>query len=434
MKQKFLCVWTALALVAVATACEKKMPTSPSTATDTSTQQAESITVSATGITLTSPIPVSPNDGQQFKFSDQPLKLVVGSAVTTGKTALTYVFEVATDGGFGSIVYSKGGVTAAGTAQQTLTIDKLAGAKTYYWRARGVSGSTPTPNSRTRSFSVGPEVTLLAPTLISPSQNGTANGNAVLTIANVGRSGPVTQVAYRFDVSDSSSFSNIVFSNTVIEQAGQTSVSIGTNLKNQATYYWRVQALDPASGATSPLSSVFTFTYVAFDLHQATIYNSPVDLADWAETAKITSIVFTDDAFLVDFDRRDGPDRWIDTPFGAGTLEYTLGMCLNIGGHWDCSAVVQFWSGRELSASGAPWNIAGAWFYDGARWGPMAGHQPQDGETVGIFACAGNCRNNTAGDASYIKERTNVALIPWTNEGGGLTYTFSNGRMILKKH
>ena len=62
----------------------------------------------------------------------------------------------------------------------------------------------------------------------------------------------------------------------------------------------------------------------------------------------------------------------------------------------------------------------------------MAGYQPQDGETVGLFACAGNCRNNTAGDASYVKERSNVAFVPWSNEGG-VDYSFSNGsRVILR--
>ena len=87
---------------------------------------------------------------------------------------------------------------------------------------------------------------------------------------------------------------------------------------------------------------------------------------------------------------------------------------------------MQFWFGRELEASGVPSSVSQSWFYDPARWGPMAGYQPSDGETVGIFACAGNCRNNTAGDASYVKERTNVALVPWSN-GGGPSYTFSNG-------
>src|SRR5581483_11546564 len=430
MKQKCLCIWSALAVLVIASACEKSTtPSAPSPTTTTATagptEQAQTITIGETGVTMTSPVAIAPPDGQQFGFGEQPLKLVVNSAVTTGKTPLTYIVEVATDGAFSSQVYSQGGIAATPGAQQTITIGKLAGQKTYYWRVRAASGGTQTANTRTRSFSVGPEVTLQTPNLISPSQNGTASGTAVLTVANVGRSGPVTQVSYKFDVSDSSSFSNIVFSKKVNEQPGQTSTTIDVTLRDKAVYYWRAQAFDDASHAQSPVSTVNSFTYSAFDMHQATIYNSPYDLADWGQTAHITSIVFTNDAFLVDFDKRDGPGRWPDTPFGDGSLEYTLGLCLNIGDHWDCSAAVQFWYGRELSASGGPWAIASEWFYDGARWGPMAGHQPQDGETVGIFVCAGNCRNNTAGDASYVKERSNVALVPWDNEGQS-SYTFSN--------
>jgi hypothetical protein len=62
----------------------------------------------------------------------------------------------------------------------------------------------------------------------------------------------------------------------------------------------------------------------------------------------------------------------------------------------------------------------------------MAGYQPQEGEIVGLFACAGNCRNNDAGDRSYIKERTNVAFVPWSNSGNG-SYTFSHGTRVKLK-
>ena len=168
------------------------------------------------------------------------------------------------------------------------------------------------------------------------------------------------------------------------------------------------------------------------DMGQASIYNSPADLASWAVTTKITSVVFTSGAFLVDFDRRDGPGRWPDVPFGdGGSIEYTLGMCLNIGGHWDCSAVVEFWYGRDLAASAPPSQIASAWFYD-SRWGPLTGRQPADGETVGIFVCAGDCRNKAYGDASIVHERSNVQLVTWSN-GGGAGYSFSIGPKVVLK-
>ena len=112
---------------------------------------------------------------------------------------------------------------------------------------------------------------------------------------------------------------------------------------------------------------------------------------------------------MVDFDKRVGPGRWPDVPFGTGDLEYTLGMCLNIGGRWYCSAAIQFWYGRDLSEGGDVDKIGRDWFYDG-RWGPMAGHQPAFGEMVGIFVAAGNLRDS---GIVYTKERSNVVLLPF---------------------
>jgi hypothetical protein len=337
---------------------------------------------------------------------------------------------VSTDAAFGATVVNQEGVAQGGNGTTSIVLPKLAGAKTYYWRARATSSGTVGLFATARSFNVGPEVVLQAPVPASPGSGASVSGNITLTVNNVQRSGPVTAITYRFDLTDTSSFSRVLSSTTAPEQSGgSTSVSPNVNL-GAGTYYWRVQAFDNASGVSSPVSGITSFTYQPFSLSQATMVSSPQDFASWGETAKITSVTFTPDAFLVDFDKRDGPDRWPDTPFGAGSLEYTLGMCVNISDHWYCSAVVQFWYGRDLAASGIPGNVNFEWFYDRARWGPMAGYQPQEGETVGLFACAGNCRNNDAGDRSYVKERTNVAFVPWSNSGNG-SFTFSNGSRVV---
>jgi hypothetical protein len=114
----------------------------------------------------------------------------------------------------------------------------------------------------------------------------------------------------------------------------------------------------------------------------------------------------------VDFDRRDGPGRWPDVGFGDGALEYTLGMCVNISGEWNCSATVQFWYGRDLEASGRPDEIGINWWYD-QRWGHLLGYQPACGETVGIYAAAGNLRDS--GNV-IAKERTNIVLMPFCGQ------------------
>jgi hypothetical protein len=270
--------------------------------------------------------------------------------------------------------------------------------------------------TKSRTFAVGPQIVLQAPVLASPSQNQTVSGTAVLTVTNVSRTGPVGQISYQFDVADSSSFDHIVFTANMEEQSnGQTSVEVNTQaLSSGTTYYWRVQATDLPSGVASPSSAVFSFQFIAFDMTQATIVDNPPDLGSWKQTATITSVNFTSDAILVEFDRRDGPNRWPDSPFGfpGGYIEYTLGMCLNINSHWFCSAPILFWYGRDLAATGPPSGVGANWFYPPA-WGQMAGHQPADGELVGIFAGLGALRHNRTGDGSIYHERTNVALVPF---------------------
>ena len=431
-------VFSAIALAVAAAACTKSSPARPSSVESPAQAAPASVTDAKTGITLTTPQAVTPSTNQRFKYAEQPLTLTVKNAVATGSTPLTYGFQVASDSAFGSIVYSKDGVAEGSGGQTSLNIDKLAGNKDYFWRARAAAAGLNGPFSTARTFNVGPEVVLQTPVLNSPAQSGSLNGTAALVVNNVGKSGPFGQVFYRFEVSDSSSFGNLVFVATVAEQGGgTTSAPVTARLNSNSTYYWHVQASDPSNGVTTAFSAPFSFKYVAFDMRQASIYASPPDLGFWDETAHITRVEFTVDAFLVDFDRRDGPNRWRDLDFGdggGGSLQYTLGMCLNINDHWDCSAVVQFWYGRDLAASTPPSYVGRNWFYDGARWGPMTGYQPQNGETVGLFAGTGNLRGKSFSGAScpQVCERTNVALVQWHNDDGAL-YEFSLGKVLFKR-
>jgi hypothetical protein len=408
MKLKSFGIWSALALLVVTIACTKASPTRPSETGASGTTAA--VTDAVTGVTLTSPALVSPTVNQQFKFAEQPITLTVTNAVSTGTTALTYTFEVASDAAFANKVYSKEGV-ASGSSQTSLKIDTLPGpaAKSYFWRARATSGSLAGPYSNGRGFGIGAAVTLSTPVLASPGSGSTVGGQPTLTVNNVQRTGPAGQIVYRFEVSTSSSFGSLAAVATVNEQNGSlTSTTINANLGN-GNYFWRVQASDPSNAITTAFSSVSPFTVQLFNLANANIWDNPADFKSWAETSAITSIQFTDNAILVDFDKRDGPGRWPDVGFGSGSLEYTLGMCVNINGEWNCSATVQFWYGRDLEASGRPDEIGINWWYD-QRWGHLLGYQPSCGETVGIYAAAGNLRD--IGNV-IAKERTNIVLMPF---------------------
>jgi hypothetical protein len=72
-----------------------------------------------------------------------------------------------------------------------------------------------------------------------------------------------------------------------------------------------------------------------------------------------------------------------------------------------------------LYSGGPPSQYAQNWFYDAGRWAPMTYHQPAVGERIGIFACAGNCRNDTTGAGSPVKERTNVVVVTMPTDAGG---------------
>jgi hypothetical protein len=286
-----------------------------------------------------------------------------------------------------------------------------------------------------RAFTVGPEVILQAPFQTFPANGGNATGNTpTLTVSNADKRGPAGPVIYRFEVSDSSSFGSLVAAISVPEQGGQTSAQVNAGLLvANNVYYWRVQATDPSNAVNGPFSNVFSFKFVPFDMRRAVIHNSPMDLGSWREGAKITSVHFTGSSIRVDFDRREGPNRWPDVvpPGWDGPLQYTLGMCVNIADTWHCSAVVQFWHGRDINDSAPPSQIGREWFYDFGRWGAMTGHQPSEGETVGMFVCEGDCRGNTEGSASPLKERSNVELVPFTF--GNQLYTFSApGQRIVK--
>src|SRR5712691_3555444 len=108
MNLKYLGTCSALALTLVAAACEKKSPSSPSDLASTSTTT--SVTNATTGITLTSPSPVTPANNQQFRNVEQPITLTVKNGVSTGTTPLTYTFEVTTDSAFANRVYTKDNV------------------------------------------------------------------------------------------------------------------------------------------------------------------------------------------------------------------------------------------------------------------------------------------------------------------------------------
>jgi hypothetical protein len=156
-----------------------------------------------------------------------------------------------------------------------------------------------------------------------------------------------------------------------------------------------------------------------FDLSTAQIVGAP-DARSWPITTALTQVSFDGSTTRVDFDRKDGPDRWPDiTPAGwDGPLQYTIWLFLRIDGRWIGSGFVQMWHGRDGSGSRADADIPSKyhqnWFYD-QRWRPMDGHGPiQPGEQIGFMVTAGNARNNQGPNG---EQRSNVVLLAATDNG-----------------
>jgi len=378
-------------------------------------------------VSFTAPGAISPAPGANLRFSDQPISLTLTNAVETNPATLTYSVDVATDNAFANKVVSKTGIVPSPGSTTTVPLPVLNGNQTYYWRAFSVVGAVSTSAVAPKSFYVGPNVTLYPPVIESPSGGVVSSATPTFTVSDVQFTGtPGGTIFYDFQVAADSSFTTIIAdSGHISEQPSQTSWTSTVSL-SATNYSLRVQALDPADSVTTAFTTA-AFLVQPFDVTKAIMLANPGNfMVSWAQTANITSVDFEPDYFYVDFDKRTSPDRWPDVPFGTGSLQYTLGLCLNLygQGQWYCSAAIQYWFGRDNGASD---NIGGDWYYDPARWGPMAGYQPANGEIVGIFVGAGNLRDVRDGSGSYVFERSNVLLMPF---GGQFSVTSGLHRAI----
>ena len=93
------------------------------------------------GVNITAPQLIEPTQGTRYKESQQPIKLVVGNATSTGVRPVLYIFEVAADADFNTKVFARGGVPAGDGGRTSVQIDRLDSGRTYYWRAKADDGA-----------------------------------------------------------------------------------------------------------------------------------------------------------------------------------------------------------------------------------------------------------------------------------------------------
>jgi hypothetical protein len=196
------------------------------------------------GVDITAPGLLEPSMGAKFRDAQQPIKLMIGNASTSGVRPLAYTFEVASDSSFSSKVFGRGSVPPGGDGKTSVMIDRLDIGRTYYWRVRAEDGANTGP-FLTAQFEVLPKPFISAPSPASPVNNEvTASRRPVLTVLNVDKNSAVGGLVYEFQVSSSQAFTSLTGNGAANEAAGQTSMALAGDLPNNATQYWRARAMD----------------------------------------------------------------------------------------------------------------------------------------------------------------------------------------------
>jgi hypothetical protein len=225
----------------LAAACSKSTPAAPTTAATVA-----AVDPSLTG-SVTTPRPLSPAAGATIANLAQPVTLTVQNAIVTKTGSTTYTFEVATDAAFTAKVQTKDAVAEGSGGQTAVKLDALAPAKDYYWHARATAGGTTGVFGAAFKFTIGPAITINAPVPIAPINGAATGARPALRATNAVRTGPAGAISYRFEISNSAAFATILATGTNTEGVNETGFVPTADLPIQATLFWRVTAIDPAS-------------------------------------------------------------------------------------------------------------------------------------------------------------------------------------------
>lgn len=357
----------------------------------------------ATPSTLTVPRLVSPAMGAQIKATSQPIALVIQNAVSTGKDALAYEFEVANDQAFSDKVFTASNVGAGGDGQTSVNASTLEAGKGYYWRARAVEGGAPGPYASAMNFGVLVPITIDAPEVVAPAAGETVYGpRPTFTVRNAKVDGPAGQIFYTFEVADNPDFSPILISATVAQQTDQTSFTPSTDLTPDRTYYFRVVASDPQNKASSPFATGHFESRQGIDLSKIVWAQGP-DVTNWPQTSTITEAYVADGQLCI-FHTKLG--EWPVTDFFdfGPILEGNQWVIVNFDGTWYAGAADWYRPGQACKEVDNDFG-AGAFYFP-----PLSGWVPRSGEVFGVMSST-PARLWPA--FKTLDQRSNIQLIIW---------------------
>ena len=387
------------------------------------------------GVSITTPGLVTPATGARIQSTQQPITLTITNAVTSGVRPISYLFEVASDAGFGTIVVSKADIKPDPSGRTSLVLPTLPD-KTYFWRVRAQDGANTGNYAAPASFTLFTPVIMQIPVAVAP-----ANGSVVtsltpsLVVANALRTGPATAVTYQVGVyAESLTQSALVWEAfPIAEGATQTSVTIPAGvLLNDKTYYWIVRAHEATTASdwgvqmfrTPPAAtggggggtgggggSTGGGSSADFGaLGQVTIVGGSPDVSTWPATSRITSLRFSPGNIHLEHTKLN---QWPGVDIGGALQESTLWVFYRINGRWYATGAERWRPGQTDKALSAPSAITNGWFYN-ANWAPMNTYYPQVGEQVGFMVVAGSTRADTR---APVQERSNILMVPFPADG-----------------
>ena len=195
--------------------------------------------------TLDAPVLVSP--------ADAATNIAVNPSLTwnTVTGATSYVVQYSTSNDFSA--YTQSSATAT-----SLTVSGLSYNTTYYWRVKAYDGTIYSNWSSVYAFTTL-QLTLSAPTLLSPSNNATG----ISATPSLSWNSVADATGYTVQYSTSSNFT------TYSQVTSSTSSVALSGLSYTTAYYWRVKATN--GGIESGWSSVWGFTTQSMTLTVPTL-------------------------------------------------------------------------------------------------------------------------------------------------------------------
>ena len=214
------------------------------------------------GVNISPPKLLEPGQGWKLKDSQQPLTLLIENASSNGVRPIRYAFQIATDRAFKAIVFTKTDVAPGPNGRTALRLtNKLPVGRAYNWRAWAYDGANTGPMTAIVNFELSAPAVIRAPTPTSPVGGATADGvQPELRVRNSGRSGPVGNVSYRFEVARDQGFGQVVARTAGQPENGNgvTGWRVPTPLEAEKQYFWRAMGHD--NEVSSSWSGVQTFT------------------------------------------------------------------------------------------------------------------------------------------------------------------------------